>query len=119
MPSSCDSSFLADDHRYMVYNKAWNGLKKETREFTTPRDLLAVHGIGPAIVKKIEQRYIPDWDPDIPPPSSRPRGRQLKRSASDIGAEPPRSNKRRTGSVAELPTQAPLTQPVPSTIEAT
>ncbi|KAJ7201560.1 ERCC4 domain-containing protein [Mycena pura] len=108
-----------DDHRYMVYNKAWNGLKKETREFTTPRDLLAVHGIGPAIVKKIEQRYIPDWDPDIPPPSSKPRGRQLKRSASDIGAETPRANKRRTGTVAELPTQAPLVQPVPPTIEAT
>ncbi|KAJ6616499.1 ERCC4 domain-containing protein [Mycena sp. CBHHK59/15] len=99
---------------YHIYNKAFKGLKEATKEFSTPRELIEVKGIGPGIVKKLEKRLAENGGPSsehVPPTATaatpKPRGRPQKRSATEIGIEPAPAPKRRTVSAAVLPVSVP------------
>ncbi|KAJ7098261.1 ERCC4 domain-containing protein [Mycena epipterygia] len=98
-------------NNYYVYSKAFKGLKESMKEFSAPRELLEVKGIGKGIVAKLEKRYAqengePVSAPDVP----KPRRRPLKRTAADVDMEAPPAAKRRTVGAAALPTQVATTQ---------
>ncbi|KAJ7636921.1 hypothetical protein FB45DRAFT_907731 [Roridomyces roridus] len=95
------------DNMRMVYGKAFNSLKNETKEYTTPNQLLEVKGIGKKTVAVLEERYAMENGGVASQPAPKPRGRPVKRSATDLDVEPPPPAKRRTASAAVLPTQVP------------
>ncbi|KAJ7098269.1 ERCC4 domain-containing protein [Mycena epipterygia] len=108
-----------ESNRYHVYSKALKGLKAETKEFITPRELISVKGIGPGIVATLEKRYAlenggPPSSQPVAAAAPKPRGRPLKRTATDIDIGPPPAAKRRTASAAALPTQVATTQLAPT-----
>lgn len=108
---------LVDSHRYFAYNKALKGLKSAKKEFATPRELIAVNNIGPGIVATLEKRYALENGGASQPeptqaPAPKPRGRQVKRSATDVDVQRPPPAERRTTSAAALPTQIPASHPV-------
>ncbi|KAJ7928153.1 ERCC4 domain-containing protein [Mycena leptocephala] len=110
-------------NNYNIYNKAFYGLKNHEKELATPRELIEVKGIGPKIVDKLEKLYAADGRGNSQPVAAaaapkKPRGRPLKRSATDLDSmDPPPASKRRTVSAAVLPTQVPATQVPPPTLE--
>ncbi|KAJ7047896.1 ERCC4 domain-containing protein [Mycena alexandri] len=97
-------------NRYYAYNKALKGLQEASKEYSTPRDLIEVSGIGPGIVAALEKRYALEnggLQPIPAPVAPKPRGRSVKRSATEVDIEPPPAAKRRTVSVAMLPIHPP------------
>ncbi|KAJ7512447.1 hypothetical protein B0H11DRAFT_2182776 [Mycena galericulata] len=97
-----------ESNRYNVYNKALKGLKAATKEFATPRELIEIKGIGPGIVATLEKRYASEngdvSQPVAPVPAApKPRGRPVKRSATELDVDPPPQAKRRVASASELP----------------
>ncbi|KAF7348560.1 ERCC4 domain-containing protein [Mycena venus] len=112
---------MTEDNQYKIYNKAFKSLKSEIKEYIALHDLLAVKYIGPKIVQKLQERYVPDNEelsqPVAAPAPKKPRGRPPKRSATDVDIEPPPVAKRRSLSAAQLPTHVPATQPAPPTLE--
>jgi hypothetical protein len=104
----------AESRRYFVYKKAYDSLKLATKEFSTPMELLEVKYIGPDIIAKLEKRSAQEQhggpsQPAAPQAASKkPRGRPLKRSATEIDIDPPPVAKRRTVSAAEIPARAPM-----------
>ncbi|KAF7334317.1 ERCC4 domain-containing protein [Mycena sanguinolenta] len=113
-----DEEQAKESKRYFVYKRAFDSLKAQTKEFSTPRELLEVKFIGPDIVAKLEMRYAAQENgpsqsaPAAPAAPKKPRGRPPKRSATDVDMDPPPVAKRRTAGV-ELPAQASVTQPAP------
>ncbi|KAJ6572086.1 hypothetical protein B0H19DRAFT_1132517 [Mycena capillaripes] len=106
-----------DTNRYHVYNKALKSLKNETKQYSTPQELIEVPYIGKGIVALLEKRYLEAGRSSPPvaaqPAPKKPRGRPVKRSATDVDVDPPPEAKRRTVSAAAVPTQVPTTQPAP------
>lgn len=104
----------AESRRYLVYKKAYDSLKLATKEFSTPMELLEVKFIGPDIIAKLERRSAQEQhggpsQPAAPQAASKkPRGRPLKRSATEIDMDPPPVAKRRTVSATEIPARAPM-----------
>jgi hypothetical protein len=116
-------NIVIGSNNYNIYNKAFYGLKNHEKEFATPRELIEVNGIGPKIVDKLEKLYAADGRGNSQPVATaaapkKPRGRPLKRSATDLDSmDPPPASKRLTVSAAVLPTQVPATQVPPPTLE--
>ncbi|KAJ7089222.1 ERCC4 domain-containing protein [Mycena belliarum] len=104
------NEYNPEDNKYKLYKKALNGLREATKEFATPGDLIEVNGIGPAIIKTLEERYGSDTGLSQPRRAA-PATRPLKRTNTDVDRDPPPHAKRRTVSAAASLLSAASTQP--------